>query len=182
MEHEGYLREQGRGEPARRSLSTGRAQTRPGRPLTLARAESGSSRASLGKAIGKSVAGAHPCDRPTRGEIEDVGIAGETVHDGVRGDAGSLKAPAAGQPEGFGVAGDEGDEELWVGAAWIAKPEPSWAVLRRHRELKGLGRRVFAAVLGHQRRVDVEDLRGIGGRAKVEQAGVAVKKSVMSGS
>jgi len=38
---EGDLGERDKGKPARRSLSTGRAQTRPGHPLTLARAEPG---------------------------------------------------------------------------------------------------------------------------------------------
>jgi len=38
---DGDLGERDTGEPARRSLSTGRAQTRPGHPLTLARAEPG---------------------------------------------------------------------------------------------------------------------------------------------
>jgi hypothetical protein len=39
--HRENLGERDKGKPARRSLSTGRAQTRPGHPLTLARPEPG---------------------------------------------------------------------------------------------------------------------------------------------
>lgn len=44
---EGTFGRAGTDEPARRSLSTGRAQTRPGQPLTLAQAKPGSSRRHL---------------------------------------------------------------------------------------------------------------------------------------
>jgi hypothetical protein len=81
-----------------------------------------------------------------------------------------LESPATGQAESLGAACHEGDREPLVGAAGIAQPKAGRSVLRRQREQEWLGRRVFAGVLGDQRRVDVEGARSVGGGADVEQA------------
>ena len=91
-----------------------------------------------------------------------MGAAGEAVDDRVRGNAGPLKPPGAGEREGFGAAHDEGDQQLRIGGAGVTKPKSRRAVLGRQREQERLGGRILATVLGHQRGVDVEGPRDIG--------------------